>query len=99
MKTRAGLLALLGLACSAGPPSALSPDRAPSTPQVELALLSTAPDREAELGLRTLGATVDMIDQSGLPVPENLAEAVRTGEPDVFFDNPHINVGRFFVAG
>ncbi len=49
----------------------------------------------------TIGAaaTVDMIDQAGLPVPENLAEAARTGEPKIFFDNPHINVGRFFVAG
>ena len=46
-----------------------------------------------------VAATVDMIDQAGLPVPENLAEAARTGEPKIFFDNPHINVGRFFVAG
>ncbi len=57
MRIRAGLLLSL-LACFGGPPSASSQARAPSTPQVELALLSTAPDREAELGLRTLGATV-----------------------------------------
>jgi hypothetical protein len=32
-------------------------------------------------------------------VPELLAEAARTGEPKRFFEHPHINVGRFFVAG
>ena len=40
-----------------------------------------------------------MIDKVGLPVPEILAEAARTGEPKRFFNHPHINVGRFFVAG
>ena len=49
----------------------------------------------------TLGAaaTVDMIEKAELPVPEILAEAARTGEPRRFFNNRHINVGRFFVAG
>jgi 3-hydroxyacyl-CoA dehydrogenase len=49
----------------------------------------------------TLGAagTVEMIDKAGLPVPEALAEAARTGEPQRFFNHPHINRGRFFVAG
>jgi 3-hydroxyacyl-CoA dehydrogenase len=45
------------------------------------------------------GAAVDMIDKAGLPVPEALAQAARTGEPGRFFDHPHINPGRFFVAG
>lgn len=44
-------------------------------------------------------AAVEMIDKAGLPVPSNLAEAARTGEPKRFFEHPHINVGRFFVAG
>jgi 3-hydroxyacyl-CoA dehydrogenase len=43
-------------------------------------------------------ATVDMIEKAGLPVPEILAEAARTGEPTRFFESAHINVGRFFVA-
>jgi len=44
-------------------------------------------------------ATVEMIEKAGLPVPSNLADAARTGEPVRFFDQPHINLGRFFVAG
>jgi len=44
-------------------------------------------------------AAVAMIDRAGLPVPGNLAEAARTGQPRRFFQHPHINVGRFFVAG
>jgi 3-hydroxyacyl-CoA dehydrogenase len=49
----------------------------------------------------TLGAaaSVEMIERAGLPVPERLVEAARTGEPARFFDHPQINVGRFFVAG
>jgi hypothetical protein len=49
----------------------------------------------------TLGAkaSVEMIEKAGLPVPEALAEATRTGKPRRFFDHPRINVGRFFVAG
>jgi 3-hydroxyacyl-CoA dehydrogenase len=42
---------------------------------------------------------VDMIEKAGLPVPANLDEAAKTGEPKRFFDNPRINVGKFFVAG
>jgi 3-hydroxyacyl-CoA dehydrogenase len=42
---------------------------------------------------------VDMIEKAGLPVPANLEEAAKTGEPKRFFDNPRINVGKFFVAG
>jgi len=49
----------------------------------------------------TLGiqGTVEMIERASLPVPEILTEAARTGEPKRFFNHPHINVGRFFVAG
>ena len=49
----------------------------------------------------TLGVAgaVEMIDKAGLPVPEALAEAARSGEPKRFFNHPHINRGRFFVAG
>ena len=49
----------------------------------------------------TMGAScaVDMIDAAGLPIPEALVEAARTGEPERFFHHPHINVGRYFVAG
>jgi hypothetical protein len=49
----------------------------------------------------TLGiqGAMEMIEGAGLPVPEILAEAARTGEPTRFFDHPRINVGRFFVAG
>jgi len=44
-------------------------------------------------------AAARMIDEAGLPVPAALETAARTGEPARFFDHPHINVGRFFVAG
>ena len=48
-----------------------------------------------------LGAdnSVALIEKAGLTVPANLAEAARTGEPKRFFNHPHINAGRFFVAG
>ncbi|MDJ0789246.1 MAG: 3-hydroxyacyl-CoA dehydrogenase family protein [Myxococcota bacterium] len=45
------------------------------------------------------GATVEMIEKSGLPVPPALAEAARTGEPARFFHHETINRGKFFVAG
>ncbi|MGH0031150.1 MAG: 3-hydroxyacyl-CoA dehydrogenase family protein [Myxococcota bacterium] len=44
-------------------------------------------------------AAVAMIEQAGLPVPEALAQAARSGDPKRFFENRHINKGRFFVAG
>ncbi len=44
-------------------------------------------------------AAVEMISKAGVPVPANLEEAARTGEPARFFDHPRINVGKFFVAG
>ncbi len=49
----------------------------------------------------TMGASraVDMIDAAGLPVPEAVVEAARTGESERFFHHPHINAGRYFVAG
>ena len=42
---------------------------------------------------------VSMIEKTGVAVPELLEKAAKTGEPKRFFDNPRINVGRFFVAG
>ena len=49
----------------------------------------------------TMGATeaVAMIEEAGLPVPAALTEAAKTGQPKRFFEHPHINTGRFFVAG
>ena len=49
----------------------------------------------------TMGAScaVDMIGAAGLPVPDALVEVARTGDPERFFHHPHINVGRYFVAG
>jgi 3-hydroxyacyl-CoA dehydrogenase len=49
----------------------------------------------------TLGAAgaVELIEGAGLPVPEALERAARTGEPKRFFRHPTINAGRFFVAG
>jgi 3-hydroxyacyl-CoA dehydrogenase len=44
-------------------------------------------------------AAVEMISKAGVPVPANLEEAAKTGEPKRFFDNPRINIGKFFVAG
>ena len=44
-------------------------------------------------------AAVEMIAKAGLPVPANLEEAARSGSPELFFRNRHINSGRFFVAG
>ena len=44
-------------------------------------------------------AAVEMIREAGLPVPSALTEAARSGGSERFFDHPHINVGRFFVAG
>ena len=49
----------------------------------------------------TMGAAaaVQMIEGAGLPVPELLAAAARSGEPKQFFEHANINTGRFFVAG
>jgi hypothetical protein len=44
-------------------------------------------------------AAVEMIGNAGLPVPEALAQAAKTGKPKRFFDHPRINTGKFFVAG
>lgn len=43
--------------------------------------------------------TVRMIEEAGLPVPENLAKAARSSKPKRFFEQPQVNVGKFFVAG
>ena len=50
----------------------------------------------------TMGGAAEacaMIEKAGVPVPELLAKAAKSGEPSRFFDDPRINVGRFFVAG
>jgi len=44
-------------------------------------------------------AVVRLIEEAGLPVPANLAKAAKSGKPKRFFDNPQVNVGKFFVAG
>jgi 3-hydroxyacyl-CoA dehydrogenase len=49
----------------------------------------------------TMGATaaVNMIAEAGLPVPEILEAAAKSGEPKKFFNDPRVNTGKFFVAG
>jgi 3-hydroxyacyl-CoA dehydrogenase len=49
----------------------------------------------------TMGAAsaVALIEKAGLPVPDALEKAARSGEPKRFFENPRINLGKFFVAG
>ncbi len=49
----------------------------------------------------TIGAkeTVAMIEKAGLLVPEALKNAAKKRKPGKFFNHPHVNVGRFFVAG
>jgi 3-hydroxyacyl-CoA dehydrogenase len=43
------------------------------------------------------GATVELIERSGLPVPPALREAAR-GKGKPLFRHPRLNVGKFFVA-
>ncbi len=43
--------------------------------------------------------TVAMIEKAGLPVPANLAEAAKSGQPEHFFTSPQVNIGKYFVAG
>jgi 3-hydroxyacyl-CoA dehydrogenase len=43
-------------------------------------------------------AAIEIIERASLPVPPALVEAARTGEPAVFFHDPNINIGRYFVA-
>jgi 3-hydroxyacyl-CoA dehydrogenase len=43
------------------------------------------------------GATVELIERSGLPVPPALREAAR-GKAKPLFRHPRLNVGKFFVA-
>ncbi len=49
----------------------------------------------------TMGAAAAarMIDEAGLPVPKAIISAVESGTPKAFFTHPHVNVGKFFVAG
>jgi len=42
---------------------------------------------------------VGMLQRAGVPVPANLAEAAKAGAPKRLFHHPHINIGKFFVAG
>ena len=52
--------------------------------------------------VRTLAGTLIEVGQGARSpdsVPELLAKAAKSGEPSRFFDDPRINVGRFFVAG
>jgi 3-hydroxyacyl-CoA dehydrogenase len=44
-------------------------------------------------------ASVELIERSGLPVPQVLAAAAASGEPKAFFQHPTLNTGKFFVAG
>ena len=44
-------------------------------------------------------AAVELIERVGLPAPDALVEAARSGEPKRFFHHPQINTGRYFVAG
>ena len=44
-------------------------------------------------------AAVEMIDAAGLPVPQALSAAASSGEPEKFFNQRRINIGKFFVAG
>ncbi len=43
-----------------------------------------------------VGPAVRMLEDSGVPVPDALRDA-RT-EPHRFFNEPQVNVGRFFIA-
>jgi 3-hydroxyacyl-CoA dehydrogenase len=44
-------------------------------------------------------SALKIIQDAGLPVPEAIAKAAKTGKPARFFQHPHINTGKFFVAG
>jgi len=45
-----------------------------------------------------LSKTVAMIQEAGLDVPSILGDAANAGRTDKFFNDPRINVGKFFVA-
>ena len=47
------------------------------------------------IGLRE---TVKMIDGAGVPVPAILEDALKQGRTEKFFNDPRINVGKFFIA-
>ena len=44
-------------------------------------------------------SAVEMIKEAGLAVPEAIEKAAKTGNPARFFEHPHINIGKFFIAG
>ncbi len=45
------------------------------------------------------GAAVKLIDAAGLPVPEAISAAASSRTPKKFFNQPRVNIGKFFVAG
>jgi hypothetical protein len=45
-----------------------------------------------------VGPAVAMIEQAGIPVPANLAEAASAGRTEKFFNHEQVNVGKYFVA-
>ncbi len=45
-----------------------------------------------------LGPAVSMIEQAGLAVPSNLADAASAGSTEKFFNHVQVNVGKYFVA-
>ena len=45
-----------------------------------------------------VAAAVAMIDEAGLPVPQNLAKAASAGGSEKFFNHEQVNVGKYFVA-
>jgi len=45
-----------------------------------------------------VGAAVGMIEEAGLSVPAILAEAVSDGSGSLFFQDPLVNIGKYFVA-
>ncbi|MCP4036350.1 MAG: 3-hydroxyacyl-CoA dehydrogenase family protein [bacterium] len=49
----------------------------------------------------TMGAasTVKLIEGAGLPVPKAIEAAAGSGTPKRFFSHPHVNTGKYFVAG
>jgi len=45
-----------------------------------------------------LAPAVSIIEQAGLAVPSNLADAVAAGSTEKFFNHEQVNVGKYFVA-
>jgi hypothetical protein len=45
-----------------------------------------------------LGPAIGMIEEAGLDVPRILAERAAQSDPEAFFQNKTVNVGKYFVA-